>query len=106
MNGLFEKNKKNLRISHNRLDDAIKDDINAALSDLERVGVLPFKYMDGAVVEDEDGYKVLKDELIRKAIEFYLKWQYDYMGQADKWEKAYEKLRDALSLSEEYTNEE
>lgn len=106
MNGLFERIKKNLRISHDNLNSEIQDDVNAALLDMRRVGVSPYLYENGAVKTDEEGYKVLKDELVRKAIEFYMKWQYDYMGEAEKWNAAYEKLRDALSLSEEYRNEE
>ena len=95
--------KRNLRISHSLLDESLLNDMDAALSELERVGVVPYVMNDsGEPARDDDGSKILKDELVRKAVEFYVKWQYDYMNKSDQWEKAFFAQRDALSLSGDY----
>ena len=46
-----------------------------------------------------------EDKLIQKACELYCKWQFDFDGKGERFERAYEGLRDFLSLGGEYTNE-
>lgn len=83
---MLEQIKKAMRISHNALDSDIQSNISSALADLARVGVN---------VE-------VDDELISKAVELYCKWQYEYLGKAEQYQKNYELLRDSLSLSGDY----
>ena len=84
--------KQKIRISHNKLDDAIQSDIDACLLDLKRVGILH-------ISEDGD------DELINKLAELYVKGQIDYQGNGDRYTQAYEKMRDGLSMCGDYNAE-
>ena len=59
-------------------------------SELERVGI----------VINADSYS---EPLIISAAELYCKWQYDYLGQGERFEKAFSDLRNALSLTSAYT---
>ena len=77
-----EEIRKSMRITHTHLDEEIKRNINTALRDLRRVGMN---------TEDND--------LIDKACELYVKAQLDYQGKGDQFQKNYEALRDAISLS-------
>lgn len=101
MYGMLDKIKTSMRISHNALDEDIYSNMDAALIDMVRVGIQPYLLEDNNPVIKEDS-KILKDELVRKAIEYYVKWNFDYQEKAERWEKAYNSLRDALSLSGEY----
>jgi hypothetical protein len=92
---MLEKIKLSMRIFHNVLDSAIRDNISACMSDLQRVGV----HKD--VASDSS-----QDPLIYKAAELYCKWQDDYNTKGDQYKQAYENLRDALSLCEDYTGGE
>ena len=78
--------KLSMRISHTALDSDIQRNVDACLLDLERVGV----------------DKTKKSELLTKAFELYCKWQYDYMGKGEQYQKNYEKLRDSMSLAGDY----
>lgn len=82
-----EKIKLSMRISHNQLDDDIQGNIDACLLDLKRVGVL-----------NPD----TTDALILKAVEMYCKWQYDFDGKGERYEKAYVNLRIGLGLCGDY----
>lgn len=84
----LEKIKKDLRISHSKLDEDIQDNIEACKLDLKRVGIDVTK----------------SDVLLEKAIKLYLRWQYNFENQADRYRNAYESLRNALSLCEDYRN--
>ena len=44
----------------------------------------------------------MDDALIGQAIKQYARWQFDYMGKADQYQKAYVDLKSALSLIPEY----
>lgn len=77
-----EKIRKSMRITHTQLDDEIERNINTALCDLRRVGI------------DTKG-----NDLIDKACELYIKAQFDYQGKGDQFQRNYEALRDAISLS-------
>ena len=91
---MLTKIKLSMRISHNAIDDDIDSNIDACMLDLQRVGV----HKNIAV-------KKSADALICKAAELYCKWQFDYNGKAEKFEKAYINLRDALSLCDDYNSE-
>lgn len=75
--------KKALRFTNNMLDDEIKDNIEYAKADLRRVGINP----DGS------------NKLIKKAIELYCKWQFDFCEKGESFRVAYEGLRDSMMLS-------
>ncbi len=91
---MLEKIKLSMRIFHNVLDSDMESNIAACLLDMQRVGVSEMI----AVPSSEDA-------LIGKAAELYCKWQNDFNGKGDQYRQAYEKLRDALSLCETYTQE-
>ena len=76
-----------LRISHNKLDEVIKYNVDACKKDMMRVGI--------PVINEEDS-------AIQKVFELYLKWQYDFMGEGELYEKAYKGMRNGLSLCGEY----
>ena len=76
-----------LRISHNKLDEEIQYNVDACKRDMERVGI--------TVINEEDS-------AIQKVFELYLKWQYDFMGEGERYEKAYKGMRNGLSLCGEY----
>lgn len=84
---MFEKVKKALRFSNNALDDDLKRNIDAALLDMGRVGVGADKTENGLAVQ---------------CVALYCKWIYNFMGKGDDYLKAYERLRDAMSMCEEY----
>lgn len=83
---LVEKVKRDLRISHSKLDEDIQDNIEACKLDMERVGINPLK----------------SDLLMEKAIKLYCRWQYNFENQADRYMNAYQSLRNALSLCGDY----
>lgn len=86
--------KKSLRITHNVLDDDINSTISAALLDMSRVGICA----KNISVDEPSSY----DSLELKCVELYCKWNFDYQGKADLWFKAYENLRNAMSLCGDY----
>lgn len=88
---MLEKIKMSMRIFHNAIDSDIESNVAACMLDLRRVGV----HKDNAIATSADA-------LICKAAELYCKWQYDYNGKGDQFRQAYENLRDALSLCEDY----
>lgn len=77
-----------MRISHNRLNQDIENNIVACVLDLQRVGV--------CINERSD------DKLIDKAVELFCKSDFDYQGKGENFQKKYEQLRDSLSLCERY----
>lgn len=89
---MLEKIKIDLRISHNKLDVNIQEDVDACIKDLERVGI---------VIPYETDLSI-SDALIIKAIKLYLRWQYNFENQADRYMEAYKMLRNAISLSGDY----
>ena len=91
---MLEKIKLSMRIFHTAADADIESNISASMFELRRVGV----HASVAVVSSQD-------PLINKAAELYCKWQFDYNGKGEKFEKAFNNLRDALSLCEDYTEE-
>lgn len=83
---MLEKIKKDLRISHTKLDEDIEANIQACKLDLKRIGV----------------NSKVEDDLILKAIKFYIRWQYNFENQADRYMTAYYNLASAMSLSGDY----
>lgn len=88
---MIEAIKLSLRMFHNVLDTEIKNNIDACMLDLQRVGV------SETVATDTS-----EDALIQKAAELYCKWQYDFNGKGDQYKQSYENLRDAISLCNQY----
>lgn len=84
---LLETMKDRLRLSSDDLNDEITANISACEAELQRVGI----------TYDETS------ALIIKAVELYIKWQWDYLGKGEKFEKNFCDLRDALSLCAAYT---
>jgi len=82
--------KENLRITTTSLDADLQDDIDAALMDLQRVGI---------DISDQS------QPLIIKAVKLYCRWQQDYMGKGEQYCKAYNSLMQALSLAGDYIAE-
>ena len=90
---MLEKIKLSVRMFHNVLDTEVQDNISACMLDLQRVGV-------SANVAKNDS----NDALIAKAAELYYKWQIDYNGKGEQYERAYKNLRDSLSLCDDYAD--
>lgn len=78
--------KNALRVRHRELDSEIRDTIEAAKAELIRVGV------------DVDSDKIL----IQRCIELYCKAHFDFDNSSARFLEAFEKMRDALSLSADY----
>lgn len=88
---IVERVKTDLRISHDKLDDDIYHNIEACVLDLERVGI---------------NTDVGDDALMEKVIRLFVRWQYNFENQADRYKNAYMDLRDMMRLSEKYRLEE
>jgi len=87
-----ERIKDSMRISHDKLDDQIGSDISSCLSAL---------VMAGIAVNDAEG-QPKDDPLIDKAVELYCKAQADYQGEANRYTRAYEGLRNAMQGCGDY----
>lgn len=89
---MLEEIKIALHLSGNSMDTELNSDISSALEDMRRVGVT-------AAVSDTES------ALVIKCVELYVKWQHDYLGQADRFRQHYERLRDSLSQGSDYNAE-
>lgn len=90
---LLEKVKSSLRIDDTFLDIDIQDNIDACEADMQLCGILPSKIVD-------------TDPLILRAIKTYCKSEYSSDDkESEKYRRAYEMLRDHLSMSIDYTVE-
>ena len=85
---LFTKVKAAIRIGHNSLDDEIQDVIDAALLSLNAHGI--------ATTGNED------DALVINAVKLYARYQFDYCGKADQWEKAWNAALVVMALCGDY----
>lgn len=85
---LFTKVKAAIRIGHNSLDDEIQDVIDAALKSLNAHGI--------ATTGNED------DALVINAVKLYARWQFDYCGKADQFEKAWNAAIVVMALCGDY----
>lgn len=87
---LLESVKTDLRINHNKLDEDILENIRAAKLDMRRLGVK----------------SELNNDLIKKAIKLYIRWQYNFENQADRYMKAYQDLILVMSMAKDYKDKE
>lgn len=76
-----------IRKSSNTFDSEILQTMNSCLLDLKNAGVQKL---------DVD------DPLIKQALKLYLKAQFGYEEDSEKFEKSYEYLKSSLSLSGDY----
>lgn len=83
---MLESVKTDLRISHSKLDGDILENINAARLDMKRLGV------------DAD----LDNDLVKKAIKLYVRWQYNFENQADRYMNAYQDMILVMSMAKDY----
>lgn len=91
---MFDEIKRALRLSVNAFDDDIRSNIDTALLELGRVGV----NVTGLTSASIDVNK-----LILKACELYCKWQFNFMSKGEQFQSNFEQLRDALSVTSQYT---
>lgn len=80
-----------LRITSSTVEDEIKQVMEACLIDLKNAGV---------VTIDSD------DAMIKQALKLYLKSQFGYDPEADRFGQSYEFLKISLALSGDYNAEE
>ena len=97
MENLVYRIKDSMRISLYQLDQEILEKIESCALDMERAGIQPF-YVGNGIINREK----LKDKLVEKAAELYCKWQADFQGKAEQYEKAYNSLVNSLSLCGDY----
>lgn len=91
---MFTLIKQALKITIDAFDDEIKSNIDTALLELSRVGV---------DVTDITNASTDANKLILKACELYCKWQFNFMSKGEQFEKNFNALRDALSVTSQYT---
>ena len=90
---MLETIKNSLHLTDSDMDDELTADISSALEDMRRVGVT------AAVSETEN-------PLVIKCVELYVKWQQSYLGEPERFQKHYERLRDSLSMGSDYNAED
>ncbi len=83
-NKILERVKLDLRIDFSDLDKDIEDNIAAALLDLGTAGV------------NTDTETM--DMLTLRAVKLYCRWQYNFDGRAEQYEKAYYALKTTLAV--------
>lgn len=92
---MLTKIKESMRIRHTALDATLTDDIKAGALELKRSGVSVY----------DENEQIRDDELIVNAIRFFVMATEDYNGKAEQYTQAFERLRNALSLSTGYKAE-
>lgn len=80
-----------IRVKADSANDEIEDLIAACKKDLEIAGVY---------VQDES------ESLVKQAVKLYCKAHYGYDDKTEKFQMAYESLRDAMALSGDYVKQE
>lgn len=85
---ILEKVKADLRFDFDDLDNDVSDNISAALLELRAAGV-------------KSGTEEM-DMLTLRAVKLYCRWQYNFDGRAEQYEKAYSALKTALSLDTDH----
>lgn len=91
---MFDEIKKALRLSSAAFDTDIRSNIDTALLELSRVGVN---------VSNLSNASADANRLIAKACELYCKWQFNFMSKGEQFQSNFEQLRDALSVTSQYT---
>lgn len=95
---MMEKVKNALRVKSNAFDDEILGIIAAAQADLRFVGVaVPSEGQAAGGVAPTAG-----DPLLTRAIILYAKANFGYSDESEKYQKAYDSLKCALSLAGDY----
>ena len=94
---MLDKVKLALRISGSAFDDEVTDLINAAIADLRLVGII--------VPDNAGSPEATGDPLISRAIVLYAKAEFGFNDDAEKYRKAYDYLKCALSLAGDYIEE-
>lgn len=84
---MVEKIKHSLRIGNDSINSDIQEHIDACKLDLKRVGVKK--------IEDTDA-------LIIQAMKLYVKWHLNFEDEADRYQNAYEMLRNSLAMCGDY----
>ena len=84
---MLDRTKLDLRIDFPDLDADITDNIRAALGDLGIAGV-----------NTEINEETETGLLILRAVKLFCRWQYDFDGKGDKYEKAYNMLKAVLAI--------
>ena len=90
-NTLLNAIKLSMRVTHSQLDSDFTAKINAALAEMQRVGIAVPQTVDTS-----------KDFLLVSCCELYVKWQDNYEDHGEIYHKSFEQLRDALSMSSVY----
>lgn len=85
--------RQRMRMKSETLDSEIKSYMNAALLDMKRAG---------ADVSESD----LANSLVFTCVEFYCKWLLNFEAEGEKYETAYEKVRDSIALSRKESYED
>ena len=80
--------KESLRRTDDDIDESLQADIDAAIEDMGRVGVV--------ITEGEETPRIIK------CVDLFVKGQIDYLNQGERFMLHYRRLRDSLSLSESY----
>lgn len=93
-----DKVKLALRIQNSKFDDEINGLIDAALADLRLVGVNIKK----EVLATEENEISVANPLLARAIILYAKANFGLFEDTDRYKKAYDELKCALSLAGEY----
>lgn len=87
---MLEKIKLSLRITNNLFNDELLDLISTCKKDMKRVGINKDRIIDN-------------DPLIKRAIILFCKAEFGMDNKDYKiYKKAYEELRDSISLAEDY----
>lgn len=95
---MLDKVKLALRISGSAFDEEVTDLINAAIADLRLVGI--------SVPEKGSSDEKMGDPLLERAIVLYAKAEFGWNNDAERYRKAYDYLKCALSLSGDYIESE
>ena len=96
---MLDKVKLALRLSGTALDGEVSDLINAAIADLRLVGI-SVPEVQGSPSEK------LGDPLLERAIVLYAKAEFGWNNDAERYRKAYDYLKCALSLSGDHIESE
>ena len=96
---MLDKVKLALRISGSAFDEEVTDLINAAIADLRLVGI------SVPEVERSPSEK-LGDPLLERAIVLYAKAEFGWNNDAERYRKAYDYLKCALSVSGDHIESE
>lgn len=95
---MLEKVKNALRIKNKAFDDEVNGIIEAAKADLRLVGVAVPEMERPA----EGEQPTAGDPLLQRAIILYAKANFGYSDESEKYQKAYNNLKCALSLAGDY----